>query len=108
MAKVWVRLARSSGNELEQHSAYNKAIEILRKEESVEVVEVLIEYAEWMHRKRYDPQDVEDMLLLAVDLLLDIEPGFDDEDDEVAGEIDEGKTKKTGRSASSRSQQSKA
>lgn len=60
MAKVWVRLARSSSNQLEQHSAYNKAIEILRKEESVEVVEVLIEYAEWMHRQRYDPQDVED------------------------------------------------
>ena len=55
MAKVWVRLARSSSNALEQHSAYNKAIEILRKEESVEVVEVLIEYSEWMHRHRYDP-----------------------------------------------------
>ena len=52
MAKVWVRLARSSANKLEQHSAYNKAIEILRKEESVEVVEVLIEYAEWMHRHK--------------------------------------------------------
>ena len=38
----------SSAQDLEQHSAYNKAIEILRKEESVEVVEVLIEYAEWM------------------------------------------------------------
>ena len=48
MAKVWVKLARSSAQDLEQHSAYNKAIEILRKEESVEVVEVLIEYAEWM------------------------------------------------------------
>jgi hypothetical protein len=48
MAKVWVKLARSSSNQLEQHNAYNKAIEILRKEESVEVVEVLLEYAEWL------------------------------------------------------------
>jgi hypothetical protein len=32
----------------------------LRKEESVEVVEVLIEYAEWMQRKRYASVDVED------------------------------------------------
>ena len=48
MAIVWVRLARSSQIELEQHQAYSKAIEILRKEESIEVVEVLIEYAEWM------------------------------------------------------------
>lgn len=53
MAKVWVKLARSSANQLEQHSAYNKAIEILRKEESVEVVEVLIEYAEWLQRSKY-------------------------------------------------------
>jgi hypothetical protein len=61
----------------------------LRKEESVEVVEVLIEYSEWLHRHKYDPQDVEDMLLLAVDLLMDIEPGWDDEDDEIANEQDE-------------------
>lgn len=54
MARVWVRLARSSQSELEQHQGYNKAIEILRKEESIEVVEVLIEYAEWMHRHEYN------------------------------------------------------
>lgn len=59
-----------------------------------------------MHRNRYDPQDVEDMLLLAVDILMDIEPGWDDEDDELPGEQDDAKTKKTGRSGSSR--QSKA
>lgn len=67
---------------------------------------MLIEYSEWMHRYKYDPQDVEDMLLLAVDLLMDIEPGWDDEDEELPGEADEAKTKKTGRSGSSR--QSKA
>ena len=48
MAKVWAEFARSTAQDLEQHSAYNKIIEILWKEESVEVVEVLIEYAEWM------------------------------------------------------------
>ena len=53
MAKVWVKLARSSTNELEQHSAYNKALEFLKKDESIEVVEVLIEYAEWLHRHNY-------------------------------------------------------
>lgn len=62
MAKVWVKLARSSNNELEQHSAYNKAIEILRKEESVEVVEVIIEFSEWLQRHKYSTQDVEDQL----------------------------------------------
>lgn len=48
-AKVWVKLARSSALEIDQHSGYTKAIELLMKEESVEVVEVLIEYAEWLH-----------------------------------------------------------
>ena len=42
------------------------------------------------------------MLLLAVDILMDIEPGWDDEDDELPGDQDEAKTKKTGRSGSSR------
>jgi len=50
------------------------------------VVEVLIEYSEWMHRNKYSGQDVEDQLLLAVDLLMDIEPaGWDDEEDELGG-----------------------
>ena len=54
----------------------------MRKEESVEVVEVLIEYADWMHRFKYASPDVEDQLLLAVDILMDIEPGWDDEEEE--------------------------
>lgn len=86
-AKVWIKLARSSANEFEQHSAYNKAIEILRKEESIEVVEVLIEFSEWLHRNKYPSQDVEDQLLLAVDTLMDIEPGWDEEEDE--GDVDD-------------------
>jgi len=63
------------------------------------VVEVLIEYAEWMHRHKYIAQDVEDQLMLAVDLLMDIEPGWDDEDDEIAvgagQDDDENKSRKT-------------
>lgn len=45
------------------------------------------------------------MLLLAVDVLMDIEPGWDDEDDELPGDADandDAKTKKTGNSRSSR------
>ena len=44
---------------------------------------MLIEYAEWMNRHKYPAQDVEDQLLLAVDTLMDTEPGWDDEDDAV-------------------------
>ena len=83
MAKVWVKLARSSSNPLEQHNAYNKAIEILRKEESVEVVEVLLEYAEWLQRSKYPTQDVEDQLLLGVDLFIDFLTGWDEEDEDL-------------------------
>ena len=56
-AKVWIKLARSSANKYEQFSAYSKAIEILRKEESIEVVEVLIEFGIWLHRNEY-PKNV--------------------------------------------------
>ena len=63
------------------------------KEESVEVVEVLIEYAEWLHRKKYPTVDVEDQLSLAIDTLMDIEPGWDDEDEDEITEEGERKTK---------------
>ena len=41
-AKLWVKLARAASNPTKQHSAYNKAIDILKKENSVEIVEVLV------------------------------------------------------------------
>jgi hypothetical protein len=85
-AKVWMKLAKSSSSELEQHMSFNKAIELMNKEESVEVVEVLIDYAEWLYRNEYPTLDVEDQLLLAVDVLMDIEPGWDDEDEEIQDE----------------------
>lgn len=41
--------------------------------------------------------------MLAVDLLMDIEPAsYDDDDDEIAGADDEQKTRKTGKTSSSR------
>lgn len=41
-AKLWVKLARIANNSKKQHAAYNKAIDILKKENSIEIVEVLI------------------------------------------------------------------
>ena len=100
-AKVWVKLAKIFSEPVEQHMAFNKAIELLNKEESVEVVEVLIDYAEWLHRNEYPSLDVEDQLLLAVDVLLDIEPGWEDEEDGQDLE-DNTKTRKSKRSRGSR------
>lgn len=41
-SKLWVKLARIANNPKKQHAAYNKAIDILKKENSIEIVEVLI------------------------------------------------------------------
>jgi len=106
-AKVWVKLAKIFSEPVEQHMAFNKAIELMTKEESVEVVEVLIDYAEWLHRNEYPTLDVEDQLLLAVDVLLDIEPGWDDEEED-AQEEENTKTKSRKSKQSRASRMSKA
>lgn len=49
-AKIWIRLARASNNTYKQSNSYNRAIEILKKENSIEIVEVYIEYSEWLLR----------------------------------------------------------
>jgi hypothetical protein len=47
-------LARASNNTYKQYTAYTKAIEILQKEKSVEIVEVLIEFSEWLLRNEHE------------------------------------------------------
>lgn len=106
-AKVWVKLAKIFSEPVEQHMAFNKAIELMTKEESVEVVEVLIDYAEWLHRNEYPTLDVEDQLLLAVDVLLDLEPGWD-EGEEDTPEEEKTKTKSRKSKGSRASRVSKA
>ena len=81
-AKVWIRLARASNNSYKQCQAYEKAIEILKKESSVEIVEVYIEFAEWLLRNGYELKDVVDNLFTASDILVDIEIDNDDDEDE--------------------------
>ena len=80
-AKLWVKLARVSTQEQKQSAAYNKAIEILKKENSVEIVEVLIEFAEFRLRTSKEKVGVAiGNLLLAADYLIDIEYGDDHEE----------------------------
>ena len=81
-AKVWIRLARASNNLHKQYSAYTKAIEILKKESSVEIVEILIEFSEWLLRNGNDKQLVLENLTLAADTLIEIEMDEDDEEEE--------------------------
>ena len=53
---------------------------------------------------------MEDQLLLGVDLLMDFEPGWDEDDEDLqeGGDGDEAKTRKTGKSKSSKSKVSQA
>jgi hypothetical protein len=79
---VWIRLARASNNLHKQYSAYTKAIEILKKESSVEIVEILIEFSEWLLRNGNDKQLVLENLNYAADTLIEIEMDEDDDDEE--------------------------
>ena len=55
------------------------------------------------HKSMHTPQDVEDQLLLAIDTLMDIEPGWDDEDEEIGvGDDGDAKTRRTGQTGSSK------
>lgn len=85
-AKVWIRLARASTSAYKQSVAYNKAIEILKKENSIERVEVFIEYAEWMLRNNNARKEIEDNLLVASNILIEIEHDEEDEDEEEEDE----------------------
>lgn len=81
-AKVWIRLARASTNVLKQFNAYNKAIEILSKEQSVELVEVKIEFSDWLLRNNYGLDIIVENLQMSADMLLDIEYKADSDDEE--------------------------
>ncbi len=115
-AKVWLKLARSSANVHNQYSAYQSAIEILRKDESIEVIEVIIELAEWLLRNGYARRDIEDELLFAMDTLLSIDPRWEEEEDEIPDESEfeesqsksKSKTKSRVSSSRSKSKMSKA
>ena len=55
---------------------------------------MMLEFAEWLHRKNYPTVDAEDQLLMAVDILMEVEPGWEEEEEEEEpGE--EGRTKKS-------------
>ena len=52
-AKVWIKLASCSSQVYQQFSAYTKAIELLRKDNNIQVIEVLIQFAQWLHQNHY-------------------------------------------------------
>lgn len=83
-AKVWLKMARTSNQITKQYIAFNNAIEVLKKEESVAIVTILIEFSEWLLRNKYEVSLVKENLLMAADILLEVELdlNMDDEDEE--------------------------
>ena len=98
-AKLFTKLARNSTNKADQFKAYNSAIELLKTDQNIFVCNVIFELATWLYKNNYPYQDVEDNLNQAADIVLEIEPIFDDENDL---DDEEGKTLHSKRSSSSR------
>ena len=84
-AKVWIKLARTATQVTKQYTAFSNAIEVLKKEESVGIVPILIEFSEWLLRNKYDVGIVRENLVMASDILLEVEEG----DDEKLGDASE-------------------
>jgi hypothetical protein len=80
-AKVWLKLARTSTHVTKQYNAFSNAIEVLKKEDSVAIVSILIEFSEWLLRNKYDVKVVRENLLMGSDILLAIEEDPADNED---------------------------
>ncbi len=97
-AKLFAKLARSSKNKIDQFKSYNQAIEMLKNDQNIQVVDIIFELSTWLYKNNYSFDDIEDNLTQAADILLEIEPIFDEED-----EIDDdGQTLHSKKSGSSR------
>ena len=98
-AKLYQKLARSSLNRLDQFNAYQRSINILKNDQNVYVCNVIFELASWLYKNNYPYSDVEENLNQAADILLEIEPVFEEE--EVIA--DDGRSLTSRKSSSSRS-----
>ena len=98
-AKLYQKLARSSLNKLDQFNAYQRAINMLKNDQNVYVCNVIFELASWLYKNNYPYNDIEENLNQAADILLEIEPVFE-EDEPIA---DDGRSLTSRKSSSSRS-----
>jgi hypothetical protein len=64
----------------DQFNAYTKAIELLKSDQNILVCDVIFELATWMFKNNFKSKDIEDNINVAADLLLEIEPIFEDEE----------------------------
>ena len=98
-AKLYQKLARSSLNKLDQYNAYQRAITMLKNDQNVYVCNVIFELASWLYKNNYPYSDIEENLNQAADIILEIEPIFDEEE----ALADDGRSMTSRKSSSSRS-----
>ena len=79
-ANIWLVLVSASSQPKDQINAFTKAINVLQAAMQPEVVEVRMQFADWLLRNGFSLSDALEQLAAAADLLLDIEEGSEDED----------------------------
>ena len=98
-AKLYQKLARSSLNKLDQYNAYQRAITMLKNDQNIYVCNVIFELASWLYKNNYPHTDIEENLNQAADIILEIEPIFEEEE----ALADDGRSLTSKKSSSSRS-----
>jgi len=81
-AGIWLVLANASKRQADQLNAYMKATEILQDAEQPDVVEVRLQFADWLLRNGFDASTAQEQLASAADMLLELEDDSEDEDEE--------------------------
>lgn len=84
-ANIWLVLVGASSQLKDQITAFSKAMNVLQAAMQPEVVEVRMQFADWLLRSGFPISDALEQLGAASDLLLEIEEGSEDEEEDEAG-----------------------
>ena len=84
-ANIWLVLVGASSHLKDQLNAFSKAMNVLQAAQQPDVVEVRMQFADWLLRSGFSIADALAQLVAASDVLLEIEEGSEDEDEEELG-----------------------
>ena len=84
-ANIWLVLVGASSQLKDQITAFSKAMNVLQAAMQPEVVEVRMQFADWLLRSGFPISDALEQLGAASDLLLEIEEGSEDEEEDEGG-----------------------
>lgn len=81
-AGIWLVLAGASSKQVDQFNAFMKATDILQDAEQPEVVEVRLQFADWLLRNGFDQSCALEQVAAAADMLLELEDGSEEEEED--------------------------